>query len=526
MSPDNVDSFSGLTGDRSRTEYGEDFEGTLGRQVISPRSPTPLSPQCREGTASSSGSRKPSGGDIRSVQVVSPIAYVERRVTSQSQLSPLSSPSKEVTSRKLSRTSMDRSSRVDMSDTVIHMTESTRSSKSPSVLSVEVENEVQVLQQPPIRPRRRKESSLLDIRTSEVNSPSSVANEEEPSVQLKLVAQEAPRLYRKRRQAAQPVERMALQNVSDSVVRSEDATVISHHDRITWTTSTSGRDRPADGNVLELLPKDSQEARLSRLRSKVLSAQELLHQAGDTTALNGQATQQHGEPGISKTDQQQQTTQEARFPERVLGVRIHRTDKLVGHFDLPNALVRISVLDGRTGKLSPKSTKDGTQSEHWAPAMTGICDLPSTGLAFPSWEESIVFNDKSQYFFQTPENVIFFELCTFTPFGNLAGNSEGGKIDPFRCFAWAFLKLTNSTLKMAHNSQRIRLQLFRPGKVLQSKSSPVDIPHVYRWWNTKHHSKYPVTLHVTLTELAQTAIAQPTNQAVNCKHLTITAAKE
>ena len=102
-----------------------------------------------------------------SVESVSPVAYVERRVTSQSQLSPLSHSKDDsvrtVDSRREVAILMDRPSQEDPSNTAIQMTDFSRiKSPSNSVISVQVENEMRT--QPPVRPRRRKDSSLTDAR--------------------------------------------------------------------------------------------------------------------------------------------------------------------------------------------------------------------------------------------------------------------------------------------------------------------------------------------------------------------------
>ena len=110
---------------------------------------------------------------------------------------------------------------------------------------------------------------------------------------------------------------------------------------------------------LDFLPKDSQETRLSRLRSKVLSAQELMQVslAGGLSPTKGLDNQNRDiSAPILLPTKQQQDLQNDTLPEDILGLKIHRTDKLVGNLDLSNLLVRLSIVDGKTGKFLPKST--------------------------------------------------------------------------------------------------------------------------------------------------------------------------
>ncbi|XP_068006101.1 jouberin isoform X3 [Melanerpes formicivorus] len=120
----------------------------------------------------------------------------------------------------------------------------------------------------------------------------------------------------------------------------------------------------------------------------------------------------------------------------VLGVYIHRSDRLKTDLLVSHPVVKIHVVDRRTGlyvkkdqstkKVSPRHEQE--QMEHILPVMTQPYDFRQSKSTVPEWEEQVIFNKCFSYFIQnteeSPQIILFFEVAPcFTSM--IAGQQEG-----------------------------------------------------------------------------------------------------
>ncbi|XP_048346095.1 jouberin isoform X2 [Sphaerodactylus townsendi] len=190
----------------------------------------------------------------------------------------------------------------------------------------------------------------------------------------------------------------------------------------------------------------------------------------------------------------------------VLGVYIHRSDRLKTDLMVSHPMVKIHVTDQKTGLYVRKehsravsSFYEQEQVEHILPIMTQPYDFRQFKSTLPQWEEQIIFNERFNYFLQdceeSPSTILFFEILDFLSMGDAKANSnvqiqESG----FRKICWAFLKLvgTNGVLNV---DGKLRLQLYCP----PARSRPqLNVVEVFDWWERYPRNRYPSTLYVTV----------------------------
>ncbi|MBN3324302.1 AHI1 protein, partial [Atractosteus spatula] len=194
----------------------------------------------------------------------------------------------------------------------------------------------------------------------------------------------------------------------------------------------------------------------------------------------------------------------------VLGVYIHRTDRLKTDLMVSHPMVKVHVIDETTGKYVRKENSkrpvssfyEDEKVEHILPIMTQPYDFKKNKSTMPEWEEQIVFNERFGYFLQeneeSPKVILFFEVLDFMSMDEARASFEVDRHERgFRKIAWAFLKLvgTNGVLNV---DGKLRLQLYCPPPRGKTLSNTVE---VFEWWKKYSRNRYLSTLYVTVKGL-------------------------
>lgn len=194
----------------------------------------------------------------------------------------------------------------------------------------------------------------------------------------------------------------------------------------------------------------------------------------------------------------------------VMGVYIHRTDRLKSDFMISHPMVKIHVVDEHTGQYVKKDDSERPVSSYYEtqnvdyilPIMTQPYDFKKLKSRLPEWEEQIIFNENFSYLLQEfdecPKVILFFEILDFLSMDEIKNNSEVKNQEcGFRKIAWAFLKLLGANGNANINS-KLRLQLYCPPSKPRSQS---DVVEVFEWWAKCPRNRYPSTLYVTVRGL-------------------------
>ncbi|XP_051503141.1 jouberin [Myxocyprinus asiaticus] len=194
----------------------------------------------------------------------------------------------------------------------------------------------------------------------------------------------------------------------------------------------------------------------------------------------------------------------------VLGVYIHRTDKLKTDLLVSHPMVKVHVVDEITGQYVKKedshrhvsSFYEQENIEHILPIITQPFDFKKHKTTVPEWEEQIIFNERFGYFLQdddeSPRVILFFEILDFISMEEARTNVSVDRHERgFRKIAWAFLKLlgTNGVLNI---DTKLRLQLYCPPP--RAKKLPQTV-EVFQWWSKFPRNKYSSTLYITVKGL-------------------------
>ncbi|XP_031703160.1 jouberin [Anarrhichthys ocellatus] len=191
----------------------------------------------------------------------------------------------------------------------------------------------------------------------------------------------------------------------------------------------------------------------------------------------------------------------------VLGVFVHRTDRLKTDLLISHPMVKIHVVDENTGQYVKKedchrpvsSFYEQDNVDHILPIMTQPFDFKKNKSIIPEWQEQIIFNERFGYFVEqkdeSPRVILLFEILDFITMEEARANVDVDQHERgFRKIAWAFLKLvgTNGLLNI---DSKLRLQLFGPPP--RAKRQPKTI-EVVEWWRKYPRNKYASTLYVTV----------------------------
>ncbi|MEQ2220418.1 hypothetical protein ILYODFUR_005264 [Ilyodon furcidens] len=191
----------------------------------------------------------------------------------------------------------------------------------------------------------------------------------------------------------------------------------------------------------------------------------------------------------------------------VLGVFIHRTDRLETDLLISHPMVKIHVVDETIGQYVKKenchrhvsSFYERENVDHVLPIMTQPFDFRKNKSIIPEWQEQIIFNERFGYFVQqtdaAPTVILFFEILDFVTMEEAKANNDVEKHERgFRKIAWAFLKLVGAN-GILNIESKLRLQLFCPPP--RAKRQPKTI-EVFEWWRKYPRTKYASTLYVTV----------------------------
>ncbi|XP_032015519.1 jouberin isoform X6 [Hylobates moloch] len=194
----------------------------------------------------------------------------------------------------------------------------------------------------------------------------------------------------------------------------------------------------------------------------------------------------------------------------VLGVYIHRSDRLKSDFMISHPMVKIHVVDEHTGQYVKKDDSERPVSSYYEkenvdcilPIMTQPYDFKQLKSRLPEWEEQIVFNENFPYLLrgsdESPKVILFFEILDFLSMDEIKNNSEVQNQEcGFRKIAWAFLKLLGANGNANINS-KLRLQLYYPPTKPRSQLNVVE---TFEWWSKCPRNRYPSTLYVTVRGL-------------------------
>ncbi|XP_012384500.2 jouberin isoform X2 [Dasypus novemcinctus] len=207
----------------------------------------------------------------------------------------------------------------------------------------------------------------------------------------------------------------------------------------------------------------------------------------------------------------------------VLGVYVHRTDRLKSDFMISHPMVKIHVVDEITGQYVKKDNSQRPVSSYYEkesvdyilPIMTQPYDFKQLKSRLPEWEEQIIFNENFPYllrdFDESPKVILFFEILDFLSMNEIRNNSEVQNQDcSFRKIAWAFLKLLGANGNVNINS-KLRLQLYYPPTKARCQLNVVE---VFEWWSKCPRNRYPSTLYVTVRGLKVPECIRPSYHSV------------
>uniref|UniRef100_A0A8C3S0W8 Jouberin n=1 Tax=Chelydra serpentina TaxID=8475 RepID=A0A8C3S0W8_CHESE len=189
----------------------------------------------------------------------------------------------------------------------------------------------------------------------------------------------------------------------------------------------------------------------------------------------------------------------------VLGVYIHRTDRLKTDLMVSHPMVKIHVIDQKTGLYVKKDSRavssfyEQERVEHILPIITQPYDFRQFKSTLPEWEEQIIFNERFSYFLQdaeeSPKVFLFFEILDFLSMDEARANSQVQiQESGFRKISWAFLKLVGAN-GVLNIDGKLRLQLYYPPPRTRTQSNVVEI---FDWWAKGPRNRYPSTLYVTI----------------------------
>lgn len=188
--------------------------------------------------------------------------------------------------------------------------------------------------------------------------------------------------------------------------------------------------------------------------------------------------------------------------EKIVEIVVHKTDKLKLNSFVTHPVVKIHVVDSKSGKYYKKSDKtrnvvfyyENKETDYILPVMTQCYNLQEKRSIIPQWEEKILLNEDHNYLFK--ENVIiFFEIMDF-PSTSLINVPKFDKksFKGWHRIAFAFLKIIGKNGAENFN-KKIRLQLYYSNIDATGNGNEC---YVWKWWKDKKLKKYPSTLYVTV----------------------------
>ncbi|CAF1274494.1 unnamed protein product [Didymodactylos carnosus] len=198
---------------------------------------------------------------------------------------------------------------------------------------------------------------------------------------------------------------------------------------------------------------------------------------------------------------------------KILGITVHKTDRLQTDLRLRHPIVRVSAVDLDTTNFVRKTDPerkvlsyhiiDEPLSDYIMPINSQRYDFNENRSTIPSWDELLIFNEEYSHFIKAdrPKVMLFFEILEFVT-GPASLDATGTTYFPI---AWAFLKIvgTGNALNTEHT---LRLQLWEPSFI---HSTNPHTPDVYMAYSQTHRRKYPSTLYVTVKSIVPPKYFRP-----------------
>ncbi|XP_071499976.1 jouberin-like [Diadema antillarum] len=210
---------------------------------------------------------------------------------------------------------------------------------------------------------------------------------------------------------------------------------------------------------------------------------------------------------------------------QVLGVTVHRSDRLKPDLYIAHPLVRVHVVDVKTGTYAKKSSRERAVTSFYEtknenldyilPVLTQPFDFKKRRSMIPTWEDQIILNESFHYLVQDredcPKVILFFEILDFVSM-NIASTrprllkGQG----TWHRIAWAFLKIVGSN-GAPNIEKKVRLQLFHPPFAYKAKPTQLD---VFQWWENFPRQTYPATLYVTVKPVKPPQEVDPSTRSL------------
>ncbi|KAM9316683.1 jouberin [Gastrophryne carolinensis] len=219
-------------------------------------------------------------------------------------------------------------------------------------------------------------------------------------------------------------------------------------------------------------------------------------------------TDQVTENNIAEADGAQNSLKRVYDDSLVLGIYIHRADKLKTDLMTSRPMVKIYIIDQNTGEYFKRSHStvavsllhEQEKNEYVLPMYTQPYDFKRLKTPAPEWDEQIIVNEQFTHFLQLkedgPDVIIFFEILDLlNEDGSITDSSIQMKEKGFQKIAWAFLKIVGAN-EVLNVDKKLRLQLYYPPRSRIASST-----HVCDWWLKYPRNRYPSTLYVTIKGL-------------------------
>ncbi|XP_054286671.1 jouberin-like [Macrosteles quadrilineatus] len=188
--------------------------------------------------------------------------------------------------------------------------------------------------------------------------------------------------------------------------------------------------------------------------------------------------------------------------EGIVGVTIHGVDCPIIDPLVRHPMVCLYIVDTSVGEFYRKSDPGRSvcynreNTDYVLPIMTHMFDFQQRKSVVPVWEECLLLNESPSHLL-TPHTLLLLELCDVVSSAVASSrHARLGSAAGRHVVAWAFLRPAASSLLQL--GQRLRLQLFKPGR---AKDSRPLTPAVYEWWGSAARTKYPGSLYMTVSQL-------------------------
>ncbi|KAK3916070.1 Jouberin, partial [Frankliniella fusca] len=198
--------------------------------------------------------------------------------------------------------------------------------------------------------------------------------------------------------------------------------------------------------------------------------------------------------------------------EKIIGITIHRCDTLKIDSLIQHPMVRVHILDTKTGEYLKKSQsgrnvsyyQEGPRIDYIQPLTCQPCTFKDPRSLTPIWEETLLFNEDIKHILQPQASIlILFEVLDCVSVDVAISKYEKlGTESGWHRIAWAFLKPRGAN-DILNIDKKLRLQLYKPRseKTIRNNQNACDKCDVYRWWSKGGWIHYPSTLHITVHSL-------------------------